>query len=215
MPTATTFTSLSTDLQRYLERGYPEDTTVSAQIPRLINLAERAIVTALKIEGFIVPAISTMSVGLSVYLKPDRWRKTKSMNIGTGANNNVRVPIYPREYEYCRRYWPDSSVTGQPKFYADYGYFNWLVVPTPDTAYNWEVNYYQQPPLLDKNTQSNWLTNFAPNMLLYRTLLEMTMFLKDDNRIPTWEKAYETELQNVNTQDLQKIVDGGSVRNEA
>jgi len=156
-----------------------------------------------------------MQATKSVYQKPDRWRKTKSMNIGTGSNNNVRSPVYPRDYDYCRRFWPDSSQTGKPKFYADYGYYNWLIVPTPDAAYPWEVNYYQQPPLLDDNTQSNWLTNFAPNMLLYRCLLEMTTFLRDDGRIPTWEKLYETELQNVNTQDLQKIVDGSSVRNEA
>ncbi len=47
-----TFTSLKEDVRRYLERGYVDDTTVYEQLPRLINLAERAIATELKFQGF-------------------------------------------------------------------------------------------------------------------------------------------------------------------
>lgn len=218
MPTSMTFDSLTSDLQTYLERGTPSDTEVANQIPRLINLAERAIATKLKVQGFLNVVIANLVAGTSVYQKPDRWRQTVSMNIGTGANQNVRQVLLPRSYDYCRTYWPDSSVmdTAQPPlFYADYDYNNWLVVPTPPINYPWEINYYQLPALLDSTNQTNWLTNYAPNLLLYRALLEMTPFLKNDERIPTWQAMYQEQLADLDLQDLQKVVDRDAVRSKA
>jgi hypothetical protein len=212
MPTAMTFTSLKEDVRRYLERGYVDDTTVYEQLPRLINLAERAIATELKFQGFINVATSAFVAGTSVYPKPDRWRQTISISFGTEENNNTRTPLFARSYEYCRAYWPDSSEQAEPLFYADYDYEHWLVAPTPNSPYPFEVLYYQQPPLLDDTTQTNWLTDYAPNALLYRVLLETTPFLKNDERIPTWSAMYGQIMQSINAQDLQKIVDRAATR---
>lgn len=222
MATTTTFTTLTSDMQNYLERGYPEDTTTNAQIPRLINLAERAIATKLKIQGFLknvvsVPPSGGLAAGVTVYAKPDRWRETVSMNFGSGTNNNTRNPLFARSYDYCRNYWPDSSVqdaTQPPQFYADYNYSWWLIVPTPPANFPWEINYYEQPALLGQDVQTNWLSLYAPNMLLYRCLLEMEMFLKNDERIAVWTTAYEEQISDTTGQDLQKIVDRESVRSK-
>jgi hypothetical protein len=212
VPTAMTFTSLQEDMRRYLERGAVADTEVYEQLPSLINLAERAIATELKFQGFINVVTTTLVQGTSVYEKPDRWRQTVSMNFGTGATNDSRTPLFPRSYEYLRAYWPDSTVEEQPEFYADYDYQHWLVAPTPDDNYPIEIVYYQQPPLLDSSNQTNWLTDYAPNALLYRSLLEATPFLKNDERIPVWEGMYAKQMQAINTQDLQKIVDRAATR---
>lgn len=215
MPTAMTFNSLQQDLRRYLERGTSVDTTVFEQIPRLINLAERDIARTLKIQGFINVVTSVMAAGTSVYAKPDRWRDTISINFGIGASNNQRTPLYPRSYEYCRQYAPDSTVQAQPEFYADYNYTHWLFAPTPGAAYPFEVNFYELPALLDDSNQTNWLTDHAPNALLHAALLQATGFLKNDERIPVWEQTYTTDLQKLNGEDLQKIIDRTSSRQEA
>lgn len=214
MATALTFTSLQEDMRRYLERGALVDTTVYEQLPRLINLAERAIAQEMKFQGFISVVVSTLVQGTSVYQKPDRWRETTSMNFGTGDDENTRQSLYPRSYEYLRAYWPNSSTQGVPLFYADYDYEHWLVAPTPDADYPWEINYYQQPPLLDDANQTNWLSDYLPNALLYRALLEATPFLKNDERIPVWQQMYAAYMQATNTQDLQKIVDRSATRKE-
>jgi hypothetical protein len=212
MPTAMTFTSLQEDVRRYLERGYVDDTTVYEQLPRLINLAERAIANELKFQGFINVVTTNLAAGTSTYDKPDRWRETVSMTFASGTGNNTRNSIFARSYEYCRTYWPDPTVQAAPEFYADYDYAHWLLVPTPDANYPLEIIYYQQPPLLDDSNQTNWLTDFAPNALLYRTLLEATPFLKNDERIPTWSTMYGQQMQALNTMDLQKIVDRAATR---
>ena len=217
MSTTMTFETLKQDVQRYLERGatFASDPIVHEQIPRLINLAERRIARELKIQGFINVVTTSLTVGQSVYPKPDRWRDTVSMNVGTGAALANRTSLFTRDYEYLRSYWPNEAETAQPVFYADYNYDNWLIAPTPDQAYPIEILYYELPQLLDDTTQTNWLTEYAPQLLLYGTLLEATPFLKSDDRIPVWQNMYDRSAAMLNGEDLAKILDRSAVRKEA
>ena len=217
MATTMTFETLKQDVRRYLERGatYASDPVVFEQIPRLINLAERRIARELKVQGFIVAVTGTMVPGQSVYAKPDRWRDTVSINIGTGANLANRTFLFTRDYEYCRSYWPNESETDTPVFYADYDYTHWLIAPTPNQAYPFEILYYELPPLLDDTIQTNWLTEYAPQLLLYGALLEATPFLKNDERIATWQQFYDRAAAMLNGEDLAKILDRSAVRKEA
>jgi hypothetical protein len=217
MATTMTFTTLKQDVQRYLERGssLASDPIVFEQIPRLINLAERRISRELKVQGFINVVTLTLNTGQSVYDKPDRWRDTVSFNIGIGPGNAARKTIFTRDYEYVRNYWPNPAETDEPVFYADYDYSHWLVAPTPDQDYPAEILYYELPPLLDDAVQTNWITEFAPQLLLYGTLLEATPFLKNDDRIPTWQNMYDRAAAMLNGEDLAKILDRSAVRKEA
>ena len=217
MATTMTFATLKEDVQRYLERGatLASDPIVYEQIPRLINLAERRIARELKVQGFINVVTTTLNQGQSVYDKPDRWRDTISINIGTGATSSTRKVLFTRDYEYLRSYWPDESQTSEPIFYSDYDYNHWLIAPTPDDAYPIEILYYELPPLLDDSTQTNWLTEYAPQLLLYGTLLEATPFLKNDERIGVWQQMYDRSAAMLNGEDLAKILDRSAVRKEA
>lgn len=217
MPTTMTFATLKQDVERYLERGssLASDPIVYEQIPRLINLAERRIARELKIQGFINVVTSTLVNGQSVYDKPDRWRDTISMNIGVGTGNTQRKTLFTRDYEYVRSYWPDESQTDEPIFYCDYDYSHWLIAPTPGEDYPVEILYYELPPLLDETTQTNWLTEYAPQLLLYGTLLEATPFLKNDDRISTWQTYYDRAASLLNGEDLAKILDRSATRSSA
>jgi hypothetical protein len=157
----------------------------------------------------------TMQNGVAVYPKPDRWRDTVSINYGTGTGNNTRVQVYPRSYEYLRDYWPNETQTAAPKFYADYNYSYWIFGPTPNAAYPVEILYYELPPLLDNTNQTNWLSEYAPNLLLYGCLVEATPFVKDDERVQLWQSYYDRSLAALNGEDLQKIVDRSTNRREA
>jgi len=211
-----TYDSLRQDVRRYLERGtsLAADPAVFEQLPRLITLAERRIATELKIQGFINAVTTTTTVGESVVAKPDRWRDTVSINIGTGLSNNTRKTVYARSYEYVRSYWPDSAETGEPLFYAEYDFNHWLLAPTPDAEYPVEILYYELPQLLDESVQTNWITENAPQLLLYATLLEATPFLKNDERIQTWQAMYDRAAAMINGEDLAKILDRSAVRKE-
>ena len=205
-----TYDSLLVDIRRYLERGFTQasDQIVFDQLPRLVTLAERRIARELKIEGFIRAITTPLSIGVSTYLKPDRLRDTISMTVdGT--------PIQTRSYEYLRNYWPNEAQTASPQFYADYDYANWLIAPTPNAASTLEILYYEQPALLGPNLQSNWLTDYAPELVLYASLLEATPFLKNDERVQLWQSLYDRCAQAFNGQDLGRILDRAAQRSEA
>jgi hypothetical protein len=219
MPVALTFTSLISTLQAFLERGNgTTDPVVFGQFPLLINNAERAIARRLKILGMNVPLVGTLVAGTAVYTKPNGWRRTISMNFGTvtvaDPAQNAATPLFPRQYEYCLSYWPDLTQTAQPQFYADYDYAHWLVVPTPPINYPWQILYYGLPQLLDSSNQTNFWTNFAPETLLYRALVECEPFLKNDERLPVWKGQYEEAVTNLEKEDLMRSVDRAAVRNE-
>lgn len=216
MPQAMTFNNLKDDVRNYLERGASAatDPIVYEQIPKLINLAERRIARDVKLQGFQSVVSTTMQTGVCVMPKPDRWRETVSINIGTGTDNNTRKTLFTRSYEYCRAYWPDQTQLAEPTFYTDYDYQHWLFAETPDQAYPIEIVYYELPPLLDDEQQQNWLTNYAPNALLYGTLLEATPFLKNDERIPVWQSFYQMAVESLNQEDMKKIVDRSTTRQE-
>ena len=205
-----TYSSLLEDVRRYLERGFTaeSDAIVYEQLPRLITLGERRIARELKVQGFIRAVTTPLQPGVAVYLKPDRWRDTVSMSVGN-------VPIFARSYEYLRNYWPDETQTGTPQFYADYDYQHWLLAPTPTTAQTWEILYYEQPRFLADDFQTNWLTEYAPDLLLYATLLEASPFLKTDERIQTWQVMYDRAAQALSGEDLKRIMDRAAARSEA
>jgi hypothetical protein len=205
-----TYSSLLEDVRRYLERGFTaeSDQIVYEQLPRLITLGERRISRELKIQGLIRAVTTPLQTGVATYRKPDRWRDTVSMTVD-GA------PIFARAYEYCRNYWPDEAQTGAPQFYADYDYNHWLITPTPNANSTLEVMYYEQPRFLGEDFQTNWLTEYAPDLLLYATLLEATPFLKKDERIATWQQMYDRAAQALNGEDLKKIMDRSAQRSEA
>lgn len=205
-----TYNSLLDDVRRYLERGFTaeSDQIVYEQLPRLITLGERRIARELKIQGFIRPVQTNLTPGVAVYAKPDRWRDTVSMTV---ANQ----PIFARSYEYIRSYWPDEAQTGAPEFYADYDYQHWIIAPTPATSQVLEILYYEQPRFLGDDFQTNWLTEYAPDLLLYATLLEASPFLKNDERVQLWQAMYDRAAQALSGEDLKRIMDRSANRSES
>ena len=196
-----TYDSLVENIQSYLERN---DTATLDKIPLFIMLAEQVIASKIKFLGNLTVNTSNMVASNAIIAKPARWHKTVSMNITVAG---VREPVLLRKYEYLRNYAPDPTATGTPKYYADYDYENWLVAPTPDLAYAFEVLYYERVQPLDSSNQTNWFTVYAPQALLYGSLLQAMPFLKNDDRVPMWQSQYEAIMATLAEEDKLRIAD--------
>lgn len=196
-----TYDSLVENIQSYLERT---DQATLEKIPLFIMLAEQVIASDIKFLGNLNVVTSQMTLGNPIIPKPARWHKTVSMNVTQDSKKN---PVLLRKYEYLREYWPDDTQKELPKFYCDYNYDNWLVAPTPDVAYNFEVLYYERVQPLDSTNQTNWFTIYAPQALLYGSLLQAMPFLKNDERMPMWKSEYQAIIQTLKTEDVQRIGD--------
>lgn len=196
-----TYDSLVDDISTYLERT---DTATLQKIPTFIMLAEQVIASEIKFLGNLTVMQSTMVATQPVIDKPARWHKTVSMNVVVAGE---RKPVLLRKYEYLREYWPDSTQTEVPKFYCDYDYTHWLVAPTPTSSYNFEVLYYERIQPLDSSNQTNWFTIYAPQALLYGSLLQAMPFLKNDERMVMWQAQYDKIINTLKTEDLTRIAD--------
>ena len=196
-----TYDSLVENIQSYLERN---DTATLDKIPLFIMLAEQVIASKIKFLGNLTVNTSNMVANNAVIAKPARWHKTVSMNITVAGE---REPVLLRKYEYLRNYAPDPTATGIPKYYADYDYTNWLVAPTPAVAYAFEVLYYERVQPLDSTNQTNWFTIYAPQALLYGSLLQAMPFLKNDERLPMWQAQYDAIMTTLAEEDKLRVAD--------
>lgn len=204
MTSATTYDTLVNDIIVYCERS---DEPFLAQVPRFISLAENRIASENKPFGFL--RTITGALNGNVLEKPIRWRKTKSLSI---VVEGKLVYLFDRSYEFCRTYTPDPTVQGIPKYYSDYDYEHWFFSPSPDLQYPVEIQYYERPDPLTQDNQTNWTTQYAPQLLLYAALMEAMPFLKTSERIPEFQGLYDRAMGAINKEDASRVTDDAMVR---
>lgn len=196
-----TYESLVSDVELYAER---HDADFIAQIPRFIMMAENRIATEVRGLGLQRYATGTLSLGDPVLAKPSRWRETVSFNITTSTG---RQYVHQRSYDYCRAFWPDPAVQGTPRYYADYDYEHFFIAGTPDDDYVFELAYYERPEPLDDANQTSWTTQYAPQLLLYATLLEAQPFLKNPDKAKEFMELYNLAKQAISGEDVRRVQD--------
>jgi hypothetical protein len=198
-----TYDSLINTIEQYLERN---DAAVVDQIPTFITLAEFEIAQQIKTLGQIEVAQGVMSVGNPIIQKPARWRKTVSMSVTSGGE---KTPVFLRKYEYLTNYNAESP-NGLPLYYGDYDYDNWYVSPIPDQGYSFEVLVYQRLQPLSSANQTNWITNNAPNAILFGALLQAVIYLKDDAR-QIFQQKYDMAMQALKAEDVTRVGDRSAI----
>ena len=92
-------------------------------------------------------------------------------------NSNVRDFLEKRDTSFISEYAPNDTVTGQPKFYANWDETNILLAPTPDQAYTIQINYIKDPPHFDSSTNT-FISTHQEALLLYGVLKEAFGYLK-------------------------------------
>lgn len=129
------------------------------------------------------------------------------MNVSVGGKKR---PVLLRKYEYLKNYWPDASQSDVPEYYADTDWDHWYLAPTPDDDYAFEVLYYERISPLSSTNQTNWLTQNAPNAMLFGTLLQAMPFLKNDQRT-IFQQKYTESLQALKGEDVSRVGDRQAV----
>lgn len=200
-----TWSTLMETVPRYCERV--NDPELIDEMPRLIMLAENRLSSEVRGLGFIRVLRASMQAGNAVIEKPETWRETSSFRVFSGTKSHT---VYKRNYEFCREYGSDTGVKRTPKYYADYDYDKFFVVPSPDRNYEFELVFYERPVALSKQNETNWTTVNAPQLLLYATLLEANVFLKNSARVDEFKNLYLQASQSVLIESQRREVDRSS-----
>ena len=208
MPEAMTYNSLVTDLVTYAERS---DAEFLAQVPRFIMLAENRLAGEYRGLGHLRVVNFQFTQGNSTYEKPARWRETAALSMTVSGS---KKSLKNRGFEYIQTYWPNATLQDEPEFYADYDYEHFFVGPTPDAVYDVSLTYYERPQPLDEANQTNWTTRYAPQALLYASLLEAQPFLKQPERLMEFQGLYDRAIGVLSTEDKARQSDSSARRSK-
>ena len=93
----------------------------------------------------------------------------------------------------------DVNFTGQPKYWANWDATTLIVAPTPNVAYTVEMWYDETAERLGNGagttSATTFISNNAPEVLLYGTLSETFSYLKNDKDMQLYTQKFQTALQ--------------------
>ena len=98
----------------------------------------------------------------------------RSVQVIDGSGN--RVFLEKRDTSFISEYNNDGA-TGLPKYYANWNENTFLVAPTPDQAYQVQLNYIIDPPHFT-STNNTFLSEYQDGLLLYGVLEQAFSYLK-------------------------------------
>lgn len=111
------------------------------------------------------------------------------------STDNIRISLEKKDSSFINEFLPNRTTTGTPKYYANWDNDTIVLAPTPDATYTVELAYNAQPTGLSSSTTTTWISNNAPEMLLYACLVEAFKFLKNPQMVQMYESYYMQALQ--------------------
>ncbi len=183
------YSDLKTAVANFLNRS-----DLTSYIPDFITLAERRISRDVVNQGHFLRAMEKRAAdsltASNAYLGlPDDFLSLRSIKI-TSTDPVTRLE-YVTPDRFNEMY--ASSTTGTPKVYTIIG-DELAFGPIPDSAYVVQMAYYGSITALSDANTTNWIITNAPETLVYGSLLEAELFLKNDQRAATWKGLYDQAL---------------------
>lgn len=187
---AFTYAQLKQAIQDYTENY---ETTFVNNLPVFIRVAEDKILKQVQLNLFRKTQSSTFVVGNKYINLPDDFLAPFSLSY---VKNNEKEYVEFKDASFVQSYSPDSTVTGDPRYYGQFDNVNFVLGPVPGTAYPLELSYYYSPVSLTQDSAgdnaTSWLSINAETTLLYAALVEAAIFMKAE---PDVMQMYQQRLQ--------------------
>lgn len=196
----TTYTELQASIGNWLNR---EDLT--AFIPDFIALFEDNFGREARVREMLVRAVTVPAADEPRENLPADFLELKAIQFNS---NPVTVPDYVTP-AWLRNYRRHAVTTGTPRYYTIEG-SEFLFDVTPSDV-ELEILYYQKLPALSGSVDTNWLLSAHRDIYLYGSLVHSAPFLKDDERIATWDTLYQRALAALKKQDNRGQVNSAPV----
>ena len=200
-----TYTTLKTAIQNYTENDSSEFITA---LDTIIDLAEHRIYRDIDLGVFRVTDTSlslTSGVSTLTYtsLSPRpfviRWLATK-----TSGGTSYTV-LDQKDDSYIQEFWPSTTSTGTPRFYAIREDGTLLFGPTPDAIYNVKLAYTVKPTSI-VSASTSWLGTNAPDVLFFACMLEALGFMKGEQQALTlWSAKYDNAVETLRVEEERRV----------
>jgi len=184
-----TYAQLKTAIQDYTENT---ESTFVTNLPTFIKNTEQRIFKLVDLELFRKNATSALSQNDPYLSVPSDYLASFSMSI---TNSSSKEFLLQKDVNFIQEYNPNASTTGVPKYYAFFDIDNFIVSPTPNANFAVELHYYYRPTSLTAGADSGttWLSENAPNAMLYGSLVEAYTYMKGEQDMLTMYEKQFTE----------------------
>ena len=169
-----TYGELKQAIQDYTENN---ETSFVNNIPLFIRLTEERILKNVQLNLFQKNQFGNMSSSNEYLAAPSDFLAPFSLSIDVNGDKEF---LLFKDLDFVQSYSPDATVTGQPKYYAQFDKDNFIIAPTPDANYTVDIHYLYRPASLTAGSDSGttWLSENAEITLLYGSLIEAYTFMK-------------------------------------
>jgi len=200
-----TLATLKSTVQDYCETA---ETTFVADLDTFIEEAEERILKNVELPVFRKNVTGSATTDFPYLATPSDFLATYSLALI--VNSVYTYPLF-KHVSFIRDYTPNATTTGATKYYALFDDNTFLLGPTPDSDYTYELHYKYRPASLTTTSGSSttWLSDNAPDALLYGTLVEAATFLK----VPAEAAQYEQRFM-MAISALKKLGEGYGARDE-
>tara|TARA_R100000951_G_scaffold17164_1_gene13660 strand:- start:2801 stop:3448 length:648 start_codon:yes stop_codon:yes gene_type:complete len=171
-----TYGELKQAIQDYTENN---ETSFVNNLPLFIRLAEERILKSVQLNLFQKNQFGTMTTGNEYLAVPSDFLAPFSLSIDVSGDKEFLIF---KDLDFVQTYNPDSTNTGEPKYYAQFDVDNFILAPTPNANYTVDIHYLYRPASLTAGTDSgtSWLSTNAEITLLYASLIEAYTYMKGD-----------------------------------
>jgi len=187
-----TYTELQTAIQDFSENS---ETSFVNNLPVFIRSCEDRILTVVDLEFFRKNATSQTTIGDPYISVPPDYRAPFSFQI---TSSNYKDFLLNKDVNFVQQYAVDAGANATPKYYGIFDVNNFILSPTPDLVYDVELHYYYRPASITAGAASGttWLSENAPNALLYGSLVEAYTYMKGEQDImQLYEQRFIQEIQ--------------------
>ena len=199
-----TYAQLKAAIQNYADNT---ETSFVANIDDFIRSAEQTILNSIDLQYFRKNVAGvTSGTGTNPYLQvPSDYLASFSLSIENAGSKEF---LLEKDVNFVQSFNP-TSATGVPKYYAYFDINNFILAPIPAVVYTAELHYFYRPISLTSATVGDngttWLSENAPNALLYGSLIEAYIYMKGE---PDIMKMYQDRFM----QSLERLKDYGEAR---
>ena len=187
-----TYAQLKTAIQDYSD--YSETSFVN-NLDNFIKTAEERILKTVQLPVFRKNVTGTATASNTYLSTPTDFLSPYSLAVIDSSNNYNYLLL--KHVSFIRDYTPNASTTGEPLYYGLFDDNTFILAPTPNSNYTFELHYYYRPASVTSlaSDGKSWLSDNAPNAILYGALVEAAVYMKQDpNTIGVYESKFQEAI---------------------
>ena len=188
-----TYDQLKQAIQDYTEN---DETSFVNNLPVFIRQAEERILKNVQLSLFRKKVSGAMTASNKYLACPSDFLAPFSLSFVDGNSDHQFLEF--KDADFVQTFNPDATTTGNPRFYAVFDVDNFILGPTPDSAYAVELHYFYRPASLTAGSGSGttWLSENAEIAMLYGSLMEAYIYMKGEpDMLGQYEKRFMEAIQ--------------------